>query len=66
MDFIELRTTFTLVSFLVFLAIMWWAYSGKSSSNFAEASRIPFEEDDDALPAARAHSRGAVANERKE
>ena len=62
MDFIELRTTFTVISFVVFLGIMWWAYNGHQSKGFAEAARIPFEEDDD-LPQSLA---AGEAIERKE
>jgi len=46
MDLITLRIIATLVSFGVFLAILWWAYGGAQGKRFAEASRIPFEEDD--------------------
>jgi len=50
MDFIELRTAFTVISFVVFLGIMWWAFHGQRNEGFAEAARIPFEEDDDLSP----------------
>jgi cytochrome c oxidase cbb3-type subunit 4 len=46
MDLTDLRIAATVISFLVFLGILWWAYAGSQRSHFAEAERIPFEEDD--------------------
>jgi cbb3-type cytochrome oxidase subunit 3 len=35
----------TVVSFSAFIAILVWALSGKRNSAFAQAARLPFEED---------------------
>jgi cytochrome c oxidase cbb3-type subunit 4 len=35
----------TLVLFLVFIGIIFWAFSSKSKKSFDAASRIPLEED---------------------
>ncbi|MBL8484355.1 MAG: cbb3-type cytochrome oxidase subunit 3 [Rhodocyclaceae bacterium] len=50
MDMGTLRSIVTVVSFLCFLGIVFWAYSAKNRKSFEEAGRIPLMEDDD-LPA---------------
>ncbi len=35
----------TLLFFLVFVAIIWWAYSTRNKDKFEAAGRLPFEED---------------------
>ena len=49
MELTELRIVATLLSFVVFLGILAWAYSGNQRARFARDAHIPFEEDD-ALP----------------
>ena len=46
----DLRTWWTVLSFTAFLAIVWWAYSGKRKAGFDAAARLAV--DDDAGPAA--------------
>jgi cytochrome c oxidase cbb3-type subunit 4 len=36
----------TVVFFLLFIAISWWAFSRKNKKRFDEAARLPFEEND--------------------
>jgi cytochrome c oxidase cbb3-type subunit IV len=36
---------FTLLFFVVFVAIIWWAYSNKNKAKFDAAANLPFEED---------------------
>ena len=43
MDINTLRSILTVVAFVVFLAIVWWAYSGHSKAAFDEAARLPFD-----------------------
>ena len=50
MELIALRAAATVASFVVFVGIIWWAYGGSQVRNFAEAERLPFEEDDGATP----------------
>ena len=50
MELNELRTLITLLSFIVFAGIVFWAYSGKQKARFEEAANLPFI--DDELPAA--------------
>lgn len=42
MDINELRVFFTVASFLTFLSIVAWAYSGKRRLAFEEAANLPF------------------------
>jgi cytochrome c oxidase cbb3-type subunit IV len=43
MDQNDLRVVITVVSFIAFVVIIFWAYNRKSKSGFDVASRIPFE-----------------------
>jgi len=40
-----LRIAATLVSFGTFLGIAWWAFARRNQDRFAEAARIPFDQD---------------------
>ncbi len=56
MDTNDLRSLFTVVTFITFLAIILWAYSGKRKAAFDEAARLPFTDDEPeagATPTAR-------------
>jgi cytochrome c oxidase cbb3-type subunit 4 len=44
-DINSLRSLATVVSFLMFIGIVGWAYSGRKSADFEEAARLPFEQD---------------------
>ena len=46
----DVRSVMTVVMFLVFLGIVFWAYSKKRKRAFDEAARLPFEEDDAMVP----------------
>ena len=44
-DINDLRSAVTVVSFLTFLCIVWWAYGLKSSKRrFEEAANLPFSD----------------------
>lgn len=45
MDINTLRSLTTVVSFVVFIGIVWWAWSRKRSADFEEAANLPFEQD---------------------
>lgn len=49
MELITLRIAATVVSLLVFLGILAWAYSGGQRRRFEHDAGIPFREDDPAL-----------------
>ena len=57
MDINDLRSLFTVLSFLAFVGIVWWAYSGRRKESFDAAARIPLEED---LPVAGGPGAGQV------
>lgn len=44
----DLRSAITVINFLSFLAIVWWAYRGMSRQRVEEAALLPFDRDDDA------------------
>lgn len=46
MDINDLRSLFTVVTFALFIAIVWWAYSGKRKRAFEEAALLPFTDDE--------------------
>ena len=46
MDINFIRGLITVLSFVVFLGIVWWAWSGRQRKRFEEAARLPFEERD--------------------
>jgi cytochrome c oxidase cbb3-type subunit IV len=46
MDVNILRALLTAACFLVFMAIVMWAWSGARRDRFAEAARLPLDEDE--------------------
>ncbi len=46
MDINDLRSMITLLSFVTFIGIMAWAYSGKRKQSFDEAALLPFSDDE--------------------
>jgi len=44
MDVNDLRVAVTVVSMLVFIGIVAWAYSRKNRDSFDEAARLPFDD----------------------
>ncbi|MBC7622288.1 MAG: cbb3-type cytochrome c oxidase subunit 3 [Aeromicrobium sp.] len=50
MDLTTLRSAVTLLSFLVFVGIVYWALSAKNKARFDEAANLPFLDDDTELP----------------
>lgn len=45
MDMIEFHGVFTLVSFVFFLGVIWWAYAPSRKTRFERDGMLPFEED---------------------
>jgi len=56
MDANDLRAAWTVLSFLAFVGIAIWAYSGRRKQRFEEAARLPLE-DDQPLPGAATRRR---------
>jgi len=46
MDINDLRSLTTVISFVLFLMIVWWAYGKGSKKGFEEAANLPFAEDE--------------------
>jgi len=46
MDINDLRSIMTVISFALFLGIVWWAYGKGSKQRFDEAANLPFAEDE--------------------
>lgn len=44
-----LHSVWTILVFLIFIAIVIWAWSGKRKQSFDRASRIPLDDDDSGL-----------------
>jgi len=44
-DINTLRAATTLVSFVLFIGILAWAYSKRRTEEFTEAANLPFEQD---------------------
>lgn len=68
MDINDLRSLFTVVTFALFIGIVWWTYNGKRDQAFAEAALLPFSDDEpvEELGMARASRGSSLAeNERK-
>jgi cytochrome c oxidase cbb3-type subunit IV len=45
MDINTLRITATVVSFVLFVGIVIWAWRNRKTSDFKDAANLPFEED---------------------
>ena len=43
----DTRSLFTVISFLTFIGIIWWAYSDRRADAFKEASMLPFADDEE-------------------
>ncbi|HEY6897918.1 MAG TPA: cbb3-type cytochrome c oxidase subunit 3 [Rhodocyclaceae bacterium] len=50
MDINDLRAIFTVITFFMFVGIVWWAYSGRRTKAYEEASRMPLDDDSPVIP----------------
>ena len=46
MDINDLRTIVTIISFIVFAGIVYWAFSNRQRARFDEAANLPFVDSD--------------------
>lgn len=44
-DIGTLRGLWTLLALIAFVAVVWWAWSGRQRERFDRAARLPLEED---------------------
>lgn len=51
MDIQDLRSIVTVMSFIAFMGIVWWAYSAPRKAAFDEAARLLLDDDDTPRPA---------------
>lgn len=63
MDQNELRSIVTVLGFITFLGIVWWAWGKGRHEHFKEAAALPFTEDDEPNGTA---SMAGVLTKRKE
>lgn len=52
MDINDLRSVFTVLSFALFVGIVWWAYSDRRKKAYDEAARLPLDDDSPIVPPA--------------
>lgn len=45
MDINFLRSGVTIISFVVFIGIVWWAWRARNAPRFEEAAQLPFQQD---------------------
>ena len=57
MDINTLRSVITVLSFALFLGIVFWAWSAKRKAAFDEAAQLPFADED--VPPSREPEMGA-------
>lgn len=55
MDINDIRSFFTILGLLCFVAICFWAYSKHARAGFEEAAQLPFSDDDAPVPATGRH-----------
>ncbi|AJP48171.1 hypothetical protein PG1C_06305 [Rugosibacter aromaticivorans] len=65
MDINDLRSTFTVLSFLVFIGIVWWAYSDRRKTDYDEAARLPLDDDKPLTPDTTTAVQGNEKQEKK-
>ncbi len=45
MDINDLRSLFTVLAFLCFVGIVWWAFSSRRKQAYDEAAQLPLDDD---------------------
>jgi cytochrome c oxidase cbb3-type subunit 4 len=50
MDINDLRSLFTVLAFVAFVGIVWWAYSDRRKVAYEEAARLPLDDDSEIVP----------------
>ncbi len=52
MDINDLRSLFTVLAFIAFIGIVWWAYSDRRKATYDEAAMLPLDDDSPFVPSA--------------
>ena len=50
MDINDLRSLFTVLAFIAFVGIVWWAYSDRRKQTYDEAAMLPLDDDSPFVP----------------
>ena len=50
MDINDLRSLFTVLAFIAFVGIVWWAYSARRKQTYDEAAMLPLDDDSPFVP----------------
>jgi cytochrome c oxidase cbb3-type subunit 4 len=53
--FADASNTMTVISFLTFIGIIWWTFSGRRAADFATAAQLPFADEPAAGPTKERH-----------
>jgi cytochrome c oxidase cbb3-type subunit 4 len=54
-DVNDLRSIMTVLTFLIFVGIVWWAYSDHRKTVYEEAAQLPLDDDSPFVPDAASH-----------
>ena len=65
MDINDLRSLFTVLAFIAFIGIVWWAYSDRRKATYDEAAMLPLDDDSPFIPLAPSEPRVTKNQERK-
>lgn len=49
MDINDLRSLTTVLMLVIFIGVVWWAYSARTKASFEEAARLPLDDDSDVV-----------------
>ncbi len=56
MDINDLRSLTTVLMLVIFVGVVWWAYSARTKASFEEAARLPLDDDSDVVPHNASHA----------
>jgi cytochrome c oxidase cbb3-type subunit IV len=65
MDINDLRSIFTVLAFIAFMGIVWWAYSDRRKKTYDEAALLPLDDDSPFVPMVPSASQLTKNQERK-
>lgn len=51
----DLRSIMTVLTFVAFVGIVWWAYSDRRKAAYEEAARLPLDDDSPFIPESSGH-----------
>ena len=65
MDINDLRSLFTVLAFVAFIGIVWWAYSDRRKQTYDEAAMLPLDDDSPFIPLEPSEPQATKNQERK-